>query len=63
MNKCGRYSRNCLKNEIYRQVCDFKKAFFICRLHGETGYKLYIKREDFFDVAYDLEKAFKLSLG
>lgn len=56
MNRCGRYSRKFLSYEIYQQVCDFNKAFFICRYrHGEN--KLYIKREDFFDVAYDLEKS------
>lgn len=59
MNKCGMYSRNFLSYEIYQQVCDFNKAFFLYHFsYGDT--KLYIKREDFFDVAYDLEKAFKL---
>jgi len=61
MNKCGMYSRKFLSYEIYQQVCDFNKAFFICRyMHGEN--KLYIKREDLFDVAYDLEKTFSFLL-
>lgn len=57
MSKCGRYSLKFLSYEIYQQVCDFNKAFFLYRFrYGDT--KLYIKREDLYDVAYSLEKAF-----
>ena len=46
-----------LKLAIFQQVCDFNKVFFV-----ETT-QIYIKREYFYDVFYDLEKAFSFLIS
>lgn len=60
MSKYGKYSRKFLSHEIYQKVCDFNKAFFICRSHGEN--KLYIKRESLYNVLFDLSCEFRILL-
>lgn len=52
-----------LKLAIFQQVCDFNKVFFLSRFRNGGTNQIYIRREDLYDFAYSLEKAFSFLIS